>query len=44
MKKYASDGKISVKPFKITISQEVLDDLKERLKIRVGTTARTWAT
>jgi epoxide hydrolase len=32
MKKYANDEKISVEPFKITISQEVLDDLKERLK------------
>jgi hypothetical protein len=32
MKKYANNEKFSVKPFKITISQEVLDDLKERLK------------
>ena len=32
MKKYTNDEKISVEPFKITISQEVLDDLKERLK------------
>jgi pimeloyl-ACP methyl ester carboxylesterase len=32
MKKYSTDGKISVKPFKISISREVLDDLHDRLK------------
>jgi Epoxide hydrolase N terminus len=32
MKKYSTGGKISVKPFKISISREVLDDLHDRLK------------